>query len=153
MDSELGRNLLPLIILVLFIVANIFLRRRKAKAPLEIAVGLLSEVKYNQKLVEAIDHRWRGKKMKTGTWEKYKGGLDFLPQPLRDMLAGVFSAAGDFNQQIASARKYKSSSYIMGIDTGRLKEPLAESRRQLEEWVRQNMGRRELWPKRRGLFG
>ncbi len=151
--GDLGKNitvLLPLIILILF---QVFLKKRKGeRTPLEVVGSLLSEVNQNQKLMEAFLFHWQVKKFKTGSWERNKNKLDFLSQSLQNALSDVFGLAEDFNRQIDNAKKYKSSSYLANISVDKGRGRLARRKQGLGEWLEANIGRKEL-PRRRSLFG
>ena len=68
-------------------------------------------------------------------------------------LSRTFEMAEEVNERIEAAKKFKSDSYMAGIDVDKLKEPLAKSKQQLREWLEANMQNPEFMPKRRGLFG
>ena len=151
--SDLSKNLFPLIILAVIVVVRIFFRRRRGDGTqVEMITGLLSEINHNQKLMETFNLHWQVKTFKTGSWNRNKAKLDFLNQPLQTALSDAFSIAGDFNQEITAAKKYKSSSYLASISVDKLRKPLATSKQGLDEWLQENMGRAML-KKRRGLFG
>ena len=61
--------------------------------------------------------------------------------------------AEDVNERIAAAKKYKSDSYMAGIDVEKMKKPLADSEQELQRWLEENMHNPEFMPKRPGLFG
>lgn len=153
--SEGTANILLFVALGVIIVVNIFVRRRKAgSSPLGMVVSLFSDVNKNQKLVENFSFQGKGvKRFKTGSWMRNKNKINFLPQQLQNTLAKAFEMAEEFNARIDSAKKYGSSSYMAGIDVGKLKEPLAQSKQELQEWFRENASKPEYTPKRRGLFG
>ncbi|MFC2003004.1 hypothetical protein ACFLV4_03555 [Chloroflexota bacterium] len=152
--DDLGKNLtfiIPLILLVLF---QIFVKRRKGEnTTLEVVGSLLSEINQNQQLMEAFLVNWQAKKFKTGSWERNKNKLDFLDQSLQNALADAFGLAEDFNRQMDSAKQHKSASYLANINVEKLREPLARSKQGLEEWLEANTGQKELLTRRRGLFG
>ncbi|GAJ17764.1 unnamed protein product, partial [marine sediment metagenome] len=81
----------------------------------EIVTSLLSEIALNQQIMEAFLQNWQARKFKTGSWQRNKDKLGFLDQELRNTLERAFSLAEEFNRDIDSARKYKSSSYLAGI--------------------------------------
>jgi hypothetical protein len=58
----------------------------------------------------------------------------------------------DFNLQIASARKYKSMDYLAGVGVEKVKDPLAQSREGLEQWLLARTGSRQPPPRYPGLF-
>ena len=155
MDSgETGVNIIFIAVIVLLMGASIYFRRRKTgKTPLGMVASLFSEVDYNQGITETFGFHWQSGKFKTGSWMMNRDKLDFLPQELLATLSEAFDMAEDFNQRIDAARKYKSDSYMAGIDVDKLKEPLAKSKQELQEWLQENMNNPEYAPKRRGLFG
>lgn len=148
------QNLALIAVVIIILIASIFLKKRKGEsAPMLIAMGLLREVDKNQKLMEAFLFHWKAKKFKTETWKNNNAKFDFLDEELQIALSDAFEMAEEFNQQIEAARKHKTSSYLAAIQVDRLREPLAESRQGLEEWIQENWGKTELYPKRRGFFG
>ena len=152
--ENLGEILGPILAIVVFMAINIFLRSRRAeRTPLEIVTRILSEVNHNQKMAKEFHFQAKLKKFKTGGWKRNQAKLGFLDQGLHNILADAFGTSEEFNINIDTAKKYKSSSYLGGIDVGRLIKPLTESKQGLEAWLQANMGRKESLPKRRGLFG
>ena len=58
--GETGINIILGILVFVVMIANIFFRKRKTeKTPIGMIASLLSEVKQNQKLVEAFSFHWR----------------------------------------------------------------------------------------------
>lgn len=152
--GDAWQNLALIAVVIILLIASIFFRKRKGEsAPMVIAMSLLRDVDKNQKLMEAFLFHWKTKKFKTETWENNEEKLDFLDEELQIALSDAFEMAEEFNEQIEAARKHKTSSYLAAIQVDRLKEPLAESRQGLEEWIQESWGKPELYPKRRGLFG
>jgi hypothetical protein len=125
---------------------------RMRRAPLGRVVGILSNVKHNERLCENFSfHRGIGK-MKASAWQKNKNRVDFLPQELRTRLSQLFEMVGEVNELIDAAIRHKSDSYMAAIDIDKLKPPLATCREQLQEWVYANMHNPDYLPKRRSLF-
>ena len=143
--------LIPVIILVL--VNVVFKKQREQKKRLTVVRSLLSELNYNEKLVEAFSFRWQAKKFKTGNWKRNKDKMDYIDQSLHTSLAGTYEIAEEFNREIDTAKKYKSTSYLASIDMSRLNEPLAKSKQGLEEWLEANKGKKKSFPRWRGLSG
>jgi hypothetical protein len=142
--SEIGKILSYLIPVVIFVIFNILFRKQQEqKRRLEVVKGLIAEIDKNQKLMEAFLMQWQYKKFKTGHWKRHKDKLDYIDQGLRARLAGTYEIAEGFNREIELAKKQKSVSYLAGIKVDRLREPLAESRRGLEEWYALNKGRKK----------
>jgi len=106
--------------------------------------GLLSEIDYNQNLMEAFLFKWQAKKFKTGVWKRNKYKMDYIDQSLRNTLAGAYEIAEEFNSEIDAAKKHKSPGYLAGIQVDRLKEPLARSKQGLKEWLELNKRKKEL---------
>ena len=152
--GDLGKNLTVLIPLILIILFQVFLKKRKGeKTPLEIVGSLLLEINQNQKLMEAFLFQWQAKKFSTGSWQRNKNRLDFLAQSLQTALSDAFSLAEDFNRQIDNAKKYKSSSYLANVNVEKLREPLTRSKQGLEAWLQSNSDKEELLPTRRSSSG
>ena len=135
--SELA-YLIPIIVLIAL---SFFLRRRKPaeRTEVDIVGSLFFEVKENLGVVEAIGPRTSFKKLKTGSWKRNSGKVDFLDESLRNNLAQAFSLAEDYNMQVDAAKKFKSTSYLASINIDRLKRSLAASHDGLEGWLRANM--------------
>ena len=84
------------------------------------------------------------KNFKTTTWKRNKDKMDYIDQTLYSTLADAYEIAEGCNREIDAAKKHKSTSYIAGIDTRRLIEPLAKSRQGLEEWIELNKGKKKV---------
>ena len=146
---------LPLIVtvIVLVLLQFFFLRKRKPQIMhREIVQSLLSEIRLNLSLVEIFRLHWRAKKFETVSWQMNKNKLDFLGQSLQVVLSDAFMMAEDFNQQIAAAKKHKSTSYMTNVNVDKLKEPLARSKEGLEEWLLAKEGMKEPPPKLPGIL-
>ena len=129
--------IIPLIGLIVF---SIFMRRRKSEnTPQDIASSLLSDLNANQGIVEQFDSQTRPTKLKIGSWQRNNNKLGFLDGATSSNITNFFKMAEDFNLQMDTAKKYKTTSYISGINTERMKEPLAKSREGLQEWMKVNM--------------
>ena len=142
--GEIGKILSYLVPVVILLVVNVFFRKQQeAKRRQQVVRSLLSEINYNQKLMEAFLVRWQAKKFKTGSWKRNRGKMDYIDQDLHNTLASAYEIAEEFNREIGAARKHKSASYLANIQVDRLKEPLAKSRQGLEEWLELNKGKKE----------
>ena len=140
-----GDNLPIITVLFGLMLLWMLLRRRvkPEKTHREVVQNLLAETRMNQALAEAFHHQQRPKKFLATSWQRNKTKLDFLDHSLQVVLNDAFMMAEDFNQQIASAKKYKSTSYTTNLNAGKLKELLTKSREGLEEWLSKNVGQRE----------
>ena len=133
--SELGKNISALIPLILVVLFQIFVRRRRTeKTTPEVVNNLLKEINHNQQLMEAFLVTWQTNKFKTDSWQRNKNRLDFLDQHVHTALTNAYDLAEEFNREITSAKKFKSSSYLANVNVDKLREPLARSRKGLEEW-------------------
>ena len=147
-------TLLPIIAIVLFAVVNTFLKRRTAeKTETGKATSLLTEINQNLLIAKTFAHGLRAKKFKIGSWNRNKAKLDFLDERLHTALVNTFSMAEEFNREIDAAKTYKSSSYLANMDVDKLRESLTKSKQGLDEWFAANKDKKELMPKKRGLFG
>ena len=95
---------------------------------------------------------WQTKKFKTGSWLRNRNKLEFLDQSLQNALTDAFGMAEEFNREIGSAKKHKSSSYLANINVEKLRGPLARSQRGLEEWLKASTGQKDMPDGERGLF-
>jgi len=142
--GEIGKTLSYLIPVIIFILFNVFFRKRQEqKRRLGVVRSLLSEINYNQKLMEAFLFQWQAKKFKTGNWKRNRDKMDYIDHGLRTTLAGAYDIAEEFNKEIDAAKKHKSAGYLASIQVDRLKEPLANSKQGLEEWLQLNKDRKE----------
>ena len=143
--GEIGKILSYILPVIVFILFNIFFRKQQEQQRRLTAVkGLLSEIKHNQKLMEAFLMRWQTKKFKTGNWKRHKDKMDYIDQDLRATLSGAYEIAEEFNRDITAAKKHKSPGYLAGIQVDRLKEPLAKSKQGLEEWLELDKRQKEM---------
>jgi len=152
-EGPLG-NILLVVVIILFMLGSIFLRRRSAeKTELGKIVSLLSEINQNLKIIDAFSFHWRTKKFKTGAWQRNTAKLDFLDEKLQTTLANAFGMAEEFNREIDEARRHKSSSYLASIKVDKLKDVMTKGQQELGEWFQENKDKQELLPRKRGLFG
>ena len=150
--GEVGKILAYLIPVIILILVNVFFRKQQEqKRRLTVVKSLLSEIDYNQKLVEAFSFHWQAKKFKTATWKRNKDKMDYIEQGLHTTLAGAYEIAEEFNREIDAAKKHKSASYLASIQVDRLSEPLAKSRQGLEEWLQLNKGKEKIFKRSRDL--
>jgi hypothetical protein len=125
---------------------------RVRQSPLGRVVGILTNIKHNEKLYENFSfHRSIGR-LKAGAWHKNKHKVGFLPRELMTALSEAFELVDEVNEKIDAAIKFKSDSYMAAIDISKLKTPLATCREQLQEWIYANMHNPEYLPKKRSLF-
>ena len=144
--------LIPLIIII--VLSFVMRRRRPAeKTPQDIASSLLMDVVANQRALEKFETQKRPKKLKLGSWQRNSEKIDFLEPSLRSTLAEAFRQIEDFNLRVESAKMYKSTSYLFGVNIERLDGPLTKSREGLEEWLRANIEQAGPGAGRQGCMG
>jgi len=150
--GEIGNILTYIIPVIILLVVNVLFRKqREQKKRLTVVKSLLSEINYNQKLVEAFSFRWQTKKFKVRNWKKNKDKMDYIDQSLHATLASIYEIAEEFNQEIDAAKKHKSPGYLASIQVDRLREPLTRSKEGLEEWLRLNKGKEKIFKGSRDL--
>jgi len=134
---------------------NIYVKyHRSKKTPLGRVASILMNLNHNEKFVESFSYSHKIGRMRTAAWYKFKDKIDYLPRELWQLLEKVFEMSEEINDRVNSARKFKSDSYMAGIDISKIKEPLADAKGQLQYWLQENMNNPEYQPKRRrGLFG
>ena len=154
-DFGEGSQWMILIPIIILIVLSFVMRRRRPaeKTDPEIAGSLFLDVNENLKLAESFSLQRRPKKFMTGSWQRNSEKVDFLDASLRSSLADAFGLAEDFNQEIESAKKYKSTIYLSGVDVHKLEEPLTKSKEGLEEWLKANIQQAGPGAARRGCMG
>ena len=153
--SETTINILFGVVIFLLLVFSIYMRiRRTSRSPMWRVVSILRNLNKNEKLVESFSFHHNIERFKMGGWKKYKDQVEFLPQEIRDALAEAFSLIQEINDRIDSAKRYKSNSYMAGIDVSKLKAPVSKGRQLLVAWVQENYQNPEYQTRRRrGLFG
>ncbi len=143
--GEIGKVFSYLVPVIMFVLFNVlFKKQREQQRRVSMVKSLLSETKYNSKLVDSFSFRLQMKNFKTTTWKRNKDKIDYIDQSLYSTLTDTYEIADGFNREIDAAKKHKSTSYIAGIDTSRLIEPLAKSKQGLEEWLELNKGKKKV---------
>ena len=153
MDEGALGNIILVVVIILFMVGSMFLRKRSMeKTELGKVITLLSEINQNLKIIDAFSFNLGVKKFKTDSWQRNKAKFDFLDERLRTTLASAFDLAEEFNWRIDEAKKHKSSSYLASVEADKLKDAMTKSQQELGEWFQENKDKQELLPKKRGLF-
>lgn len=151
--GNVGTSILFGLVLFLLLVLSIGLQvLRTRRAPIGRVVGILANIKKNEKICENFSYHRSIGRLKAGAWERNKDKVPFLPGELRSDLARLFEMVAEVNENIDAAIKHKSDSYMAAIDIDKLKAPLSASRQRVQEWIFDNMNNPEYLPKRRSLF-
>ena len=137
------------IVLILF---SLVRRRGGAAKYPEIVQALLYDVKFNQALATHFLEITKLRRFENVNWLMNKDKIGFLGESLKDMLRETFALVEEFNRQIKAAKKAKSDSYKT-IDLTRFKELLDKCCQELEDWMVQKTGQKELPPKYPTLMG
>ena len=148
-------NPVPLII-ILVIVAVIFtwvrLGGSRVRHRPDYVQRLIYEIRLNQALVETYPKREKPRRFETTIWRMFNNEMDFLDDSLQEKLTDVFDTLLDYNEQIHAAGKTKTYDQL-NINVNKIKKPLARCRKELEDWLEEATGHRELPTKYPGIFG
>lgn len=141
MDLSNLWGILPLvaIVIVVILVQSFLTRKGKPETQRTIVQNVLMDVNINQTILDMITDGQLPKRFSSNNWQLNRHRIDFLTESMQISLSDTFDIVDELNQQIRLARKGKSlqSNYI---DMKRLREPLARSRRGLEDWLMANGG-------------
>ena len=148
-------NPLPFII-ILILLAVVFtwvrLGGSKVRQRPDYVQRLIYEIRLNQALVETFRNREKPRKFETTIWHMFRSEIDFLEDSLQKNLTDVFDIILEYNEQIQAARKTKAYD-LMNINVNKIKKPLARCRKELEDWLEEATGHRELPTKYPSIFG
>ena len=153
--GDISGNLPIIISIIVLILLQFFLRRRRSPETNQVGIiqNLINEVRLNNRLADIFDPSKAGKKFMDTSWRLYGNKLDFLERDLQTDVSDTYMMIEDYNQQITSAKKFKSTSYLASIDIGRLKDVLTDTQEGLEEWLMTRTGTDETTPKSPSIFG
>ena len=73
-------------------------------------------------------------------------------EPVQTALADAFMMVTDFNQQVDTARKQKSTLYMLNVNMSKIQVSLEKSKQGLEDWLLKNTGAKEPPPKYPGIM-
>lgn len=140
--DEIGKIISYLAPVLIFLAANgLFRKRKEQQRQVAVVKGLLAEIDYNQKLLESFSRQRQIKRFRTATWDRHQGKLDYLEDGLHASLTTTYDIIQEFNQQIDTARQYRSASYLESLTPGRLQKPLEQSQQGLQQWLEMNRDR------------
>ncbi len=153
--GDITDNLPVIISIIVLILLQFFLRRRRSPETNQIGIvqNLINEVRLNNRLADVFNPSKAGKKFMDTSWRLYGNKLDFLERDLQTEVSDTYMLIEDYNQQITSAKKFKSTSYLASIDIDRLKDLLDDTQEGLEEWLMSRTGTTETTPKSPSIFG
>jgi hypothetical protein len=135
--GNLSDNIPVIVAIIVLILLQLFFRRKRSPDASNgaIASGILSELRLNIRLADFFSYSKAGKKFTTTSWTLYHNKLDFLNQAQRNAVSNAFVLLEEYNQQIDSAKKFKSTSYLAGLNMDKLNSLLVKAQESLEEWL------------------
>lgn len=134
---------LPLIGTIIgFLILQFVIRRKRSPNASEeqIVQAFLSDIRVNIRLLDVLIEGEQIKKFHMDVWKAYRFKIEFLSQSLQSALTDVFEIAQDYNDQVAAARKYKSTHYYASINTGKMEDRLKKCKTELENWLMKRTG-------------
>ena len=138
-----GAWVLVAILGIILILVSLVRRRGGAAKYPEVVQALLYDVKFNQALAGNFPKVEKPRRFENANWLMNKDKIGFLGEQLKLMLKETFTLVEEYNKQIKAAKKAKSDSYKT-IDLTRFKELLDKCRQELEDWMVQKTGSKEL---------
>ena len=142
--DELGRIISYIVPVIIFLLINVFFKKQQEqKRRLTVVRSLISDIDYNQNLIEATTYQRQMKKFKTKTWKSNKGKMDYIAPDLYSNLSDAFGIAEELNREIDAAKKQKLASYMASLQTDRLRKPLDRCKPGLEEWLQENKDKKK----------
>ena len=153
--GDITDNIPVIISIVVLILLQFFLRRKRSPVTNQVGIiqNLINEIRLNNRLADVFNPGKAGKKFMDTSWRLYGNKLDFLERELHTDVTDTYMLIEDYNQQITSAKKFKSTSYLASIDIDRLKDLLDDTQEGLEDWLVARTGSDQTTPKSPSLFG
>jgi hypothetical protein len=139
------------IIIIFTLIALLRKRGGPAKYP-EIVQALLYDIKFNQALAGIFMERSKPRHFENTNWQMNKNQIGFLSESLKVLLREIFALVEEYNKTIKAAKKEKSDSYKT-LEMTHFKELLEKCRLELEGWLIEKTGYKELPPKYPSFWG
>ena len=136
-------EVMPVILVVIGLIAiQLFLRRKggSSSSHQHIVHAILSDIRVNLRLVEILMEGEQIKRFAINGWNMHRNNIEFLSQNLQSALTDAFEIVQDYNEQVATTKQFKTSNYVAGIDTVKLKDRLQRCKSGLEDWLMTNVG-------------
>ena len=147
-----GSWVLIAVIAIVLIIFSLLRRRTGAAKYPEVVQALLFDIKLNQALAQHFLEIVKPRRFENVNWKMNKDKIGFLGESLKEMLREVFAKVEEYNNQIKADQKAKSDNYKT-IDLTRFKELLEQCRKELEDWMVEKTGNKELPAKYPTLMG
>jgi hypothetical protein len=141
-----------LIALILILIWVLTRTRKHAPPRLQSAIGMISDINENQKILETrrIDPQ-SPKKFKTGAWKAYYEKCDYFDAETLAALKETYTLINDMNLKIEIAKKTQSLETLKELPLDKLKDPLTKSKDGMVKWLRDNLQTET--QSRRNIFG
>ena len=139
-------------IVIIIILFSLTRKRGGAAKYPEVVQSLLYDIKINQGVAKFFLEFKKPPRFENANWLMNKDKIGFLSESLKQMLKESYILVDEYNQKIKEAKKAKSDSYKT-IDLTRFKELLDKCCQELEDWMVQKTGSKELPPKTPTLMG
>jgi hypothetical protein len=148
---------LSIIILIIVVVGLLWILRnvigRKAPTRLPMIMAIMSNINDNLKIMASWQaHQLPSKKFRINSWRAYQDKLDFLDPVTGEALRESFTLMTAINEKIDSSIRNPSTKMEQDLSPDRLREPLTRSKRDLSQWIQENITN-ESRRSRRGWFG
>jgi hypothetical protein len=140
------------VLAIIMILFSLFRRRGGAAKYPEIVQAILYDIKWNQVLADNFPKNDKYRRFAYSNWRMNKDKIGFLGEIVKQMLRESFTLVEEYNKIIREAQKAKSDSH-KDIDLTRFKELVAKSRQELEDWMVQKTGSKDLPPKYPTIMG
>jgi hypothetical protein len=150
MNGE-GWVIIAIIGIILILFSLVRRRGGSAKYP-DVVQALLYDVRMNQALATHFLEIPKPRHFENANWLMYKDRIGFLNENVKEMLYEIFKLVEEYNKQIKAAKKAKSDSYKL-IDLTRLIDLLGKTRKELEDWMIEKTGSKDLPPKYPTIMG
>ncbi len=143
-----------LIIIAILLVWTFFRRKSSATPKLDTAIGIITDVNNNLRLVEVRQaDPVSKKKFSDGNWRRNQDRVEFLDAAVVTALKDAFTMVEEFNSKIDVAKKNNTLSTLRDLPLEDLKGLLTTSKKGLAEWLKANMQSELQNTKRRTWLG
>jgi membrane-associated HD superfamily phosphohydrolase len=143
-----------LIIIAILIVWTFFRRKSTATPKLDSAIGLITDVNNNLRVIDSRQTEPASKKkFSDGNWRRYQDKLEFLDASLVSSLKETFTLVEEYNSKIEVAKKNNTLSTLQDLPLENLKGLLTTDKKGLADWLKANMQSELQNTKRRTWLG
>ena len=147
--------IIAICVIVAFIVFN-FIRQtnRLNRSKLGKVMAIYKNVRYNERLLKKFGYKGSADaRFRTDAWDAFKPDIDFLPADRTEELNKLFDQVHRINNEIGSSIENRGETALYGVNVDTLQDPLLNTRKYLDHWIRVNYDNPKVAPKRPGFFG